>query len=95
MSGLPVRVRLLLVLVILSNVTGNLFLTLGVRGGCILTVHSTPSASAGGRSSTVSIAAFHSGSRPTSVMRSKTACGVASTCSEARPWISSMVLPSR
>jgi drug/metabolite transporter (DMT)-like permease len=33
MSGLPVRVRLLLVLVILSNVTGNLFLTLGVRGG--------------------------------------------------------------
>ena len=33
MSGLPVRVRLLLVLVVLSNVTGNLFLTLGVRGG--------------------------------------------------------------
>jgi uncharacterized membrane protein len=29
----PVRMRLLIVLVIVSNVAGNLFLTLGVRGG--------------------------------------------------------------
>jgi len=33
MRKLPVRIRLLVLLVILSNVAGNVFLTLGVRGG--------------------------------------------------------------
>jgi hypothetical protein len=50
-----------------------------------LIVHSTPSASAGGRSTTASIAPFHSGSRATSVITSKTACGAASIRTEARP----------
>src|SRR5215472_13428097 len=68
-----------------SSSTREMLPQLGVCGGCILTIHAAPSVSVAGCSTTFSIALFHSGSRLTSVMKSNTACGVASTRADARP----------
>src|SRR5206468_13125132 len=45
----------------------------GMRGGCITTSHSDPGVSSAGRSPIASMALFQSGSRSTSVIRSKMA----------------------